>query len=624
MYKNFFGFKERPFQLVPNPAYLYLSRGHEEALAHLAYAISQGDGFVEITGEVGTGKTTLCRAFLESLSEEGTEAAFIFNPKLDAIHLLKAINDEFGIESSADDIKGLIDSLNEFLLRKMAEGRKVILLIDEAQNLSKDVLEQLRLLSNLETTTSKLLQIILVGQPELGDMLDSHDLRQLGQRITLSCHLSPLSFRETREYILHRLRVASRNEVVRFTVPAIRTVYRYSGGIPRLINIACDRALLTAFGLNRRRVTAGIARSAVRELADRRAIKRMGFELPLRPLVGLAAVVMVVAAAGFYFLEVREKETGVEVSSPAAMLLHVPPPAEKPEVAGTGVDTAVVVEKDTAPAAKSALDSLENERMVKDRAVENDPPLIIVETPEALDRVLTGMDALTSRRAALRAVLHLWTQTPVMSPYLDEMSQSADAFQFAARQNGLRANMVRADLDLLKKLNVPAVLRLSLPGAVVPRYVTLSGVSGDEVTLMGGNDSGDVIRAGSEILHSRWTGEAYVFWKNFLNCEGTIPPGAGRESVIALKMLLQDIGFNNIEITPYYDEPVRDAVKAVQKRNNITVDGIVGPVTKIVLYNEKEGLRIPHIVVNETETRGSKSSKGDSKDGVRDMDGRGA
>lgn len=600
MYKNFFGFKERPFQLVPNPAYLYLSRGHEEALAHLTYAISQGDGFVEITGEVGTGKTTLCRAFLESLSEEGTEAAFIFNPKLDAIHLLKAVNDEFGIESSADNTKDLIDTLNDFLLRKMAEGRKVILLIDEAQNLSKDVLEQLRLLSNLETTTSKLLQIILVGQPELGEMLDSHDLRQLGQRITLSCHLSPLSFRETREYILHRLRVASRNEVVRFTVPAIRTVYRYSGGIPRLINIACDRALLTAFGLNRRRVTAGIARSAVRELADRRSVKRGVFGLSLRPLAAVAAMVLAVAVAGYFVLELQEKTTGVEVPSTAAAPLPVPPAAETPEVSATGPD-AESVEADPAPAAKPVLGSLEKGGAMEGAAVERGPRVTIVETPEALDRALTGLDALSSRRAALSAVLSLWTPDPVMSPYLDEMDQSADAFRFAARQNGLRADLIRADLALLKKLNVPAVLRLSLPGAVVPRYVTLSGLSGDEVTLRGGADSGEVIRAGTEILYSRWTGDAYVFWKNFLNCEGTIPPGASRESVIALKMLLQDIGFNNIEVTPYYDEAVRDAVKAVQKRNGIAVDGIVGPVTKIVLYNEKEGLKIPHIVAYGTE-----------------------
>ena len=192
MYNSFYGFKERPFQLVPNPAYLYLSRSHEEAMAHMVYAISQGDGFVEITGEVGTGKTTLCRAVLENLDER-TEAAYIFNPKLDSLQLLKAINDEFGVDSSGSSVKELIDTLNAFLMKKRMDGSKVVLIIDEAQNLNKDVLEQLRLLSNLETTTSKLIQIILVGQPELGEMLDSRELRQLGQRITLSCYLTPLS-----------------------------------------------------------------------------------------------------------------------------------------------------------------------------------------------------------------------------------------------------------------------------------------------------------------------------------------------------------------------------------------------------------------------------------------------
>ncbi|MGE5840727.1 MAG: ExeA family protein, partial [Deltaproteobacteria bacterium] len=185
MYNSFFGFRERPFQLVPNPAYLYLSRSHEEAMAHMVYAISQGDGFVEITGEVGTGKTTLCRAVLENLDPR-TKAAYIFNPKLDSLQLLKAINDEFGIDSGSDSIKELTDTLNAFLMKNRMEGNKVVLIIDEAQNLNKDVLEQLRLISNLETTTSKLIQIILVGQPELGEMLDSNELRQLGQRINLT------------------------------------------------------------------------------------------------------------------------------------------------------------------------------------------------------------------------------------------------------------------------------------------------------------------------------------------------------------------------------------------------------------------------------------------------------
>lgn len=595
MYKNFFGFKERPFQLVPNPAYLYLSRGHEEALAHLTYAISQGDGFVEITGEVGTGKTTLCRAFLENLGQEGTEAAFIFNPKLDALHLLKAINDEFGIDSSADSIKDLIDTLNEFLLRKKAEGGKVLLLIDEAQNLSKDVLEQLRLLSNLETTTSKLLQIILVGQPELGEMLDSHELRQLGQRITLSCHLSPLSFRETREYILHRLRVASRKEVVQFTPAAMRAVHRYSGGIPRLINIACDRALLTAFGLNRRKVTSEIARSAVRELADRRSIQRMNLGWRWRPLLAAAAILLAFVAAGIYFRGGGDP-AGLQASTPE------PPATAGAENASTPPPDGVERSRSPSPPAEepARAETVKTPEVVRPDVEAR--PVERAETPEELDRYLAGVDAMTSRRSALRAVLALWSAKPVLSPYLDDMEQNGDAFEFAAKENELVAHRLRADLSLLEKLNVPAVLRLSIPGGVVPRYVTLSGIHGDEVTLRGGAEAGGMIRTRTDVLYSRWTGEAYLFWKNFLSCEGTIPIQADRESVITLKMLLQEIGFGNIQVTPYYDEPVRDAVEAVQRRNGIKVDGIVGPVTKIVLYNEKKDLDIPHIVKEPPET----------------------
>ncbi|MBW1799799.1 MAG: AAA family ATPase, partial [Deltaproteobacteria bacterium] len=289
MYKKFFGFKERPFKLVPNPAYLFLSRSHEEALAHLSYAISQGDGFVEITGEVGTGKTTLCRAFLETL-DENTEAAYIFNPKLDAIQLLKAINDEFAIRSEPDNTKDLIDILNAFLIEKKGQGKKVILLVDEAQNLSVEVLEQLRLLSNLETTTSKLLQIILVGQPELGDMLDSYDLRQLGQRITLSCHIHPMTRNETRQYILHRIHTASQKPGVTFTWAAFFAIYRYSRGIPRQINIVCDRALLFAYGLNRHIITGSIVKASARELAGRGDIRKFGLQVPGKSTVVLAAV----------------------------------------------------------------------------------------------------------------------------------------------------------------------------------------------------------------------------------------------------------------------------------------------------------------------------------------------
>ena len=273
MYENFFGFREKPFKLVPNPAYLFLSKSHEEALAHLNYALAQGDGFVEITGEVGTGKTTLCRSFLEKL-DDNTIAAYIFNPKLGPKQLIKAINDELGIKYDAENTKDLIDKLNAFLIHKKAEGKKIILLIDESQNLNRNVLEQLRLLSNLETSKEKLLQIILVGQPELSDMLDSHDLRQLGQRITLKYHLTPLTYKETAEYIQYRIKIAAQGTGIKFDRSALRQIYKYSRGIPRVINIACDRTLLTAFGLNRHKITANIARASIRELSSRAAAKR--------------------------------------------------------------------------------------------------------------------------------------------------------------------------------------------------------------------------------------------------------------------------------------------------------------------------------------------------------------
>ena len=304
MYKKFFGFKERPFQLVPNPEYLFLSRSHEEALAHLTYGGYEGDGFVEITGEVGTGKTTLCRVFLENL-DSGTVAAYIFNPKLDALQLLKAITDEFGLDSSADNTKELIDTLNRFLIEKKRKGQKVIVIIDEAQNLSKSVLEQLRLLSNLETTTSKLLQIFLVGQPELAEMLDSAELRQLGQRISLSSHIVPLSSRETRDYIEHRIHVASaQTPLAKFTRAAIRRIYRFSGGIPRLINIACNRALLTAFGLGQHTVSARIADISIRELTARAGFgKGAPSSSPVIVLV-IVILCLIVAAAALFRLKV--------------------------------------------------------------------------------------------------------------------------------------------------------------------------------------------------------------------------------------------------------------------------------------------------------------------------------
>ncbi|MCF7985287.1 MAG: AAA family ATPase, partial [Thiohalocapsa sp.] len=246
MYPRYFGLKEASFSITPDPHYLFLSEQHREALAHLLYGAGDGGGFVLLTGEVGTGKTTVCRAFLEQLPSD-VDVALVLNPAMTATELLHAICDEFRLDVPAAEqsVKALVDRLNGYLLDVHARGRRPVLIIDEAQNLRPKVMEQIRLLTNLETTKHKLLQIFLIGQPELRQMLASPDLRQLNQRITARFHLRPLGVRETAAYVDHRIAVAGVDRPL-FTAAALREVHRRSGGVPRLINLLCDRALLGA------------------------------------------------------------------------------------------------------------------------------------------------------------------------------------------------------------------------------------------------------------------------------------------------------------------------------------------------------------------------------------------
>lgn len=298
MYEAFFGFHERPFKLVPDPVFFFLSPSHEEALAHLTYALRQGEGFALVIGEVGTGKTTLCRHFLENL-DENVETAYIFDPILEPIDLLKSVNSELGISSAGDNSRELINRLNTYLLERKREGNRVIVIIDEAQNLTFDVLEQLRLLSNLETTQSKLVQIVLVGQPELDKLLGSYQLRQLGQRISVTCRLAPLTLKETEKYINYRTSIASGRSMALFSSGALREIYVFSGGIPRLINITCDRILLAAYTQNHHRISGKIAREAVQELRGPDDRQLLGGLLRLRWLWALLAAMLIIVI-GFY------------------------------------------------------------------------------------------------------------------------------------------------------------------------------------------------------------------------------------------------------------------------------------------------------------------------------------
>jgi general secretion pathway protein A len=265
MYKAFFGFKEKPFNLTPDPSFLYLSKKHEEALAHFMYGIQERKGFIEITGEIGAGKSTLCRTLLNRLGDS-VKTAYLLNSNITSdMQLLNTIVDDFGIKPHGKNKMALLKALNSFLLEENMRGNNVVLIIDEAQNLKIRVLEQIRMLSNLETDKEKLLQIILVGQPELKDILRSPNLAQLNQRITVRYHVSPLDRQETENYIHHRLSVAGANGNLQFEEAAFDDVHSFSGGVPRLINVVCDKALLLAFVNETRRITREMVEKAVDE-----------------------------------------------------------------------------------------------------------------------------------------------------------------------------------------------------------------------------------------------------------------------------------------------------------------------------------------------------------------------
>ena len=265
MYNDFYGFRESPFNITPDPRFLFFSDRHREAFNHILFGIRERKGFIQLTGEIGAGKTTVCRAILRELGA-GYKTALVLNPCMTETQLFKTILTEYGLKPRRADRVSCLDALNRFLLEQAAEGKDVVLFIDEAQDLGTALLEQVRLLSNLETDQRKLLQIVLIGQPELREKLNEKSLKQLRQRITVRYHLTPLSREETERYVFHRLKVAGANSRPAFTPWAFRKVYGYSRGVPRLINAVCDKALLCGYVAGADRLTAGHVRRAIREL----------------------------------------------------------------------------------------------------------------------------------------------------------------------------------------------------------------------------------------------------------------------------------------------------------------------------------------------------------------------
>jgi general secretion pathway protein A len=576
MYTSFFGLSEKPFAITPDPRYLYLSERHAEALAHLLYGINEAGGFIQLTGEVGTGKTTVVRTLLSRVPHHA-DVAVILNPRVSAVEFLQTICEELGLNiavSNLDSVKQMIDALNRRLLSAHADGRRVIVLVDEAQNLTIDVLEQVRLLTNLETPTQKLLQIILIGQPELRELLDRTELRQLAQRITGRYHLKPLSREETKGYVRHRLRVAGAQDEI-FTARALAEVHRLSGGIPRVINVACDRALLGAYTQETRKIDAALVRRAAGEVYGRRFMPTWAGWLAGLLGIGVLAVGLFL---GWQYWPKSGSLLGALKGHPAKVAQATPAPQER--AAGTASTSAATTSAQSSDAATPDAAASRAAGSAAASAVAAPGPGILATGAAAaapvapavpLDTLLASNSAATTDTAAFRRLLSLWGTA--MSDDHDPCGQALKAGLACLEQRGSWAQ-VRA-------LNRPAILTLTDAHGLRHRVV-LSALDDQYATLdLGEHDQ----RVTIEDLSRDWFGEFTLVWKPKTTHTRSLSLGMQGDEVRWLRRSLNALrgGASDPEHADVYDEQLAIAVQNFQREHRLNVDGIAGLQTQVVL-----------------------------------------
>jgi general secretion pathway protein A len=531
MYLSFYGLTEKPFSITPDPRYLYLGGRHAEALAHLVYGITEAGGFVQLTGEVGTGKTTVVRSLLAK-QPDNTEIALILNPRMNASEFIATLCSELGIflpDKAVGSEKELIDILNRYLLKAHAQGKRVVLIVDEAQNLNPELLEQVRLLTNLETETQKLLQIILIGQPELRDMLARNDLRQLAQRITGRYHLDPLSREESAAYVRHRLRIAGATVEI-FTNGALAELYRVSGGIPRLLNIIGDRALLGGYSADRHVVTAALIRRAASEVSGRRVTPRW---LPWALGSGTALAVIGTALLAWSL------QDAPQVSAPAAV---APAPVAAPPALPLVAPSVAV--PPAAPAAMTA----------------------------DLAAVLRDAAAVTDLDGAYVRLFDLWSARYVAG--------SEDACSQALRQ-GLECLNQRGGIENLRRFNRPAILPLEDRSGAI-HQVVVSAMGPARARLLIGDAAHEVTVSA---LQELWNGDFLLLWKPPALDARNLALGARGAAVRTLRQHLYQVNGlpPDSDATDVYDEALQSLVLQFQQRNGIAADGIAGAQTQALL-----------------------------------------
>jgi general secretion pathway protein A len=537
MYLTFFGLNEKPFAITPDPRYLYLSERHAEALAHLLYGINEAGGFVQLTGEVGTGKTTIVRSLLAQ-TPKNAEIALILNPKMTAPEFLLTICEELGIgvpDSALGSLKDLVDILSQYLLRAHAAGHRVVVVVDEAQNLSPEVLEQVRLLTNLETNTQKLLQIILIGQPELRELLARNELRQLAQRITGRYHLNPLSQEETAAYVRHRLRVAGATTDI-FAPAALNAVFRLSQGVPRVINVICDRALLGAYSLDRHRVTGGLVRNAAAEVFGRRFTPHW---LPWAATAAIGVVLTLVTVALWNF---QPWNAHARPASAAAR------PVDDP-------GAAIAVAAAAAPHAVPA-------------------------TPR-LAELMTQHAAETDTDSAFGKLFTLWGARYEPNG-TDPCTQ--------ASQQGLACVTERGSFGQLRLYNHPAILLLN-DRAGAGHQVVLTALDDEQARIeLGGTRN---VSIGE--LSRYWLGDFVMLWRPASSPVKALSAGMRGAPVRWLRQSLQRVNgiHGDAPVSDVFDAELAGEVREFQRQHQLAVDGIAGVQTQIALAGAVAGPDAP-------------------------------
>jgi len=594
VYQDYYGFSEKPFDLTPDPKYLYLSPKHKEVLAHLVYGLQENNGFLKIIGEVGTGKTMICRSFLQELRTDFS-IAYVFNPAINELELLQTINSELGLPSEMDSKKKLVDTLNVFLLSERKKGHRVVVIIDEAQALQVKVLDQLRLLSNLETDTEKLIQLVLIGQPELDQLLKKSELRQLRQRITISWELLPLNRDETRGYIQHRINVALGKGRVQFARSAVELIYKYSHGIPRMINVLADRSLLIAYTMNTKKITPKIVRTTVKDVGGLTPLPTWMGTLWKSVLPGLLALTILLFGANYLkladFTKANREEKDINLlikENPIITNGHISSKTRGPIIELPQAGTSALKElepvthnnKANAQAPSSATE------LLKARRIPSTKPLIISQQ----DKLVTYLASLSLNESRLEAtnwILKKWNID--IASY---QNKGESLLKAIAEEQKLLAYDLNANFDKLAVFNYPAILEIALPNAQGTKYLSLVSINGKDGIF----GSVDRIEMPLKVIDLMWTHKAIILWKDFEGLPERFGTGFEGKQAIWLQKNLRLLGFFKGREAPSYGPNTQLSVAKFQRKHHIKDDGQFGTESKIMLYGLSNIYQTPKLL----------------------------